>query len=744
MQQPFRGLGPLVLAGFLILGGCAAPDSSTQLELQASRSERLASQRLGDAGEVGKVRASQTSAEEWHTLTLAGRYNDPIVIMQPPAYNGRQPTTVRVRNVRARSFEFQSDEWDYLDGAHLTETLSYLVVDQGTQNLDGLRVTAGRLSVGQNEQRVALDGFSDTPVVLSQLQTQTRGGAALTRQREVSAASFRVKMQREEAAERTSGTEMVGYVAVEQGQGGRLEAATAPKVSDAWATLGFAPTCAAPALLAAMQTTNGNDSAALRLRNLSPNSAQIKVEEETSKGAETDHTAEVVGFLTLDLRAADSGASCNEEAKGEEGSAQKGGVTHQDRVIVPELAKPAPLERYSDPAFGSAVTRISSASAGGVVKPMYNTVQAWNADESRLILYHAGTQKRGHHLYDGRRYSYIKPLDIAPSDIEEVYWDSADSRYFYYVSKSTQVSYGDLIRYDVTNDQQRVLRDFSDICGSEVYPGGGNDVQMMSLNADLIGLRCNLASSAEPGDKTFYYRLSTDSVGPVKAIGTGTPYQPWYAAQSAPSAERVFLGGDVLSLDMKPQRSLDVNRYSNGKYRPEHAVLGRLWNGHDALYAVAFNVSPGGCDGGDAQGVGSLVAHDLETGTCRVLIGEDNGYGYPLSGVHPSALSYRDPGWIAVSSVGNGQLEYLSNGEVAPLLFSEIYLVNSDPAAPQVYRLAHTRTFGKSAQNGGYNGYFGEPHPVLSPSGTRILFGSDWYDSGSVDTYVIELPTYRP
>ncbi len=36
-------------------------------------------------------------------------------------------------------------------------------------------------------------------------------------------------------------------------------------------------------------------------------------------------------------------------------------------------------------------------------------------------------------------------------------------------------------------------------------------------------------------------------------------------------------------------------------------------------------------------------------------------------------------------------------------------------------------------------GYFGEPHPVISPSGTLVIFSSDWYDSGSVDTYVIDL-----
>lgn len=114
----------------------------------------------------------------------------------------------------------------------------------------------------------------------------------------------------------------------------------------------------------------------------------------------------------------------------------------------------------------------------------------------------------------------------------------------------------------------------------------------------------------------------------------------------------------------------------------------------------------------------------METGACRV-VGQSNGYGYPHSGVHPSALAYDRPGWVAVSSIGYGQLEYFESSEPAPLLLSELIVVNTDPGNEQVCRLAHTRTFGKDAQNSGYEGYFGEPYPVISPSGTRILFGSD-------------------
>ena len=37
-----------------------------------------------------------------------------------------------------------------------------------------------------------------------------------------------------------------------------------------------------------------------------------------------------------------------------------------------------------------------------------------------------------------------------------------------------------------------------------------------------------------------------------------------------------------------------------------------------------------------------------------------------------------------------------------------------------------------------------EAHTVPSPSGTRAVFGSDWGNGTSVDSYVLELPSYSP
>ena len=408
--------------------------------------------------------------------------------------------------------------------------------------------------------------------------------------------------------------------------------------------------------------------------------------------------------------------------------------THKKLVSVPLMSKPPFGRAYRDPAFGARVMRISNAGKGDVVKPMYSTIQSWNADESLLLLYHTGgnQDELGHHLYDGRSYKHLKKLDFTAKDIEEVYWHHSNPDILFYVSAYFK-DYGSFIQFNVRTGNKRELARFDQFCGREGVPVSGNDVMMPSWDDQLFGFRCNDGFGQ---DTAFSYRFSDGDIKST-SIGDGTPFQPWYAPMPTSTGKYYRLNGYILDSSLKKiVHQLDLSEFHS------HASLGRLANGHDAFFATAFDPSPNGCDGGKYQGVGSLVVHDLEEKTCRVVIGQHNGYGYPGSGTHVSSVAHRQPGWVLMSTIGYGRFEYLSNHQPAPLLFSEIYLANTDPKNPQICRIAHHRSFGKDAVNVSYNNYLGEPHATLSPSGTRLVFGSDWGNSGSVDTYVVELPAY--
>ena len=411
----------------------------------------------------------------------------------------------------------------------------------------------------------------------------------------------------------------------------------------------------------------------------------------------------------------------------------EGLFTSKERVAIPAVAKPPYMQYYREPAFGTKVIRITKAREGEVFKPAYSSMQAWNADESVMLLYRGG-ENSAHVLVDGKTYEFIRELDIVPSDIEEVWWSHTDPDIFYYVSKYSQ-DYGQFKQYSVSQNKSTKIRDFYDICGKKGLPTGGGDAQMQSLDDDLFGFRC-LAGQGNESWIMFTYKPSTDEVVHMP-LNEKVGWEPWSAPIPGPSGKELWLQGKVIDLDLKTIKfTHDMARHH------EHANIGVTHDGHDAVFQTVFDPSPKGCNDDMWQGVGHLVVHDMEDGSCRPVINEAKGYPYTTSGTHISAQAYKNPGWVVLSSVGYGSFDFFTNKRKATTLLSEVYLANTDPANEVVCRLAHHRSFGKDAERASYQPYFGEPHATISPSGTRVLFGSDWYDSGSVDAYVIELPAY--
>lgn len=369
-----------------------------------------------------------------------------------------------------------------------------------------------------------------------------------------------------------------------------------------------------------------------------------------------------------------------------------------------DVAKPGYLETIVDPSFGTIIRRISNGGDGTVTKPMYSTVQAWNADETRMILY---DQTNGvHQLLDGKTYAFIRNLDdILPDDIEQLYWDFNQADILYFLDKRTD----DYIKYTVSSGNKEVLVNLRELTGCTGGLSMGNDVQMPSWDNDVIGFRCE-------NNTAYAYRFSTQKLTTFNIDDVN-----YTAAMPAPSGQLFY--HNVSSYDTNGNLVTRLN-----KQKPEHSSLGKMANGTDADFTVTFNGGPnGGC-------LGNIVAYDLNTGDCLPVISEDLGYDYPKSGTHISAVAHKNPGWIAASMIGFEQ-------DGVKLLDQELVIARVEPGNVEVYRIGHHR-----ADEDQFD-YWGEPHAVISPTGTRVLFGSDWSgseDGKSVESYVVELPSYQP
>ncbi|PAP75965.1 hypothetical protein BSZ37_05680 [Rubrivirga marina] len=258
---------------------------------------------LAAVAEAGSATVSQASGAQWHAVAFQRPFADPVVVMGPPSSGDPEPVTVRVRNVTASGFEFQLDEWDYLDGVHGAETVAWLAVERGAHTLaDGRRVEAGTTAASGSMKTATFGSpFAAAPVVLGQIVTASRSEALTTRLRNVTATSFQVRLQTQESSSNV-GQETLAYVALEPGTTpGKTDVGrTTDRVTDAFAGITYGASFAqAPLFMASMQTLNGSDPSTLRHQSASPTGIQVRVEEEQSADAETAHGTEVVGYVAL-------------------------------------------------------------------------------------------------------------------------------------------------------------------------------------------------------------------------------------------------------------------------------------------------------------------------------------------------------------------------------------------------------------------------------------------------------------
>lgn len=126
--------------------------------------------------------------------------------MGPASYNDKSATTVRVKNIRRTaegktSFDWQFQEWSYLDQKHGQETVGFVIAETGKWKLaDGSYVVAGKTWATNSFNAVTFptNAYTAAPVVFSSVTTIETNVPYVTRTRFVTNKGFQVAVQAEE------------------------------------------------------------------------------------------------------------------------------------------------------------------------------------------------------------------------------------------------------------------------------------------------------------------------------------------------------------------------------------------------------------------------------------------------------------------------------------------------------------------------------------------------------------------
>ncbi|VAX10813.1 hypothetical protein MNBD_GAMMA26-2055, partial [hydrothermal vent metagenome] len=260
--------------------------------------------------QLSSIEIGEVSVEGlWKQVVLTKTFVDPVVVVKPASRNDDDPVVVRVRNVSAIGFEVRLQEWDYLDGQHLNERISYIVMERGHHILsDGTQVEAGRFDTSRMTGFDAVNfsqAFSTGPVVIASVTSFNEADAVVGRVTAVGANGFRYRLQEQESNARSHVVETVSYIAWELSQGTSdgvtFEVGhTGRVVNHRFHPISFSSSYASePLFLADMQTFYGGDTANLRWQSKSALGVSVQVDEEQSRDSEARHTKEAVGYVVL-------------------------------------------------------------------------------------------------------------------------------------------------------------------------------------------------------------------------------------------------------------------------------------------------------------------------------------------------------------------------------------------------------------------------------------------------------------
>lgn len=405
-------------------------------------------------------------------------------------------------------------------------------------------------------------------------------------------------------------------------------------------------------------------------------------------------------------------------------------------VSYTSVTKPALLANFTDPDFGTVIRRITDVVGqwSGVVSgdqptvtPVYPTIPAWSWDEAYMILYVRGSALGNYALLNGKTYAFISWLsNLQPNDLEQWIWDSnpATPYYVYFINGTI------MQRLDVRSNTTTNLHTFPHRTSWGTDP-------MYNYWGGLIALRDETTSQA------FVFNLAAGTESTRVALGTTGD-----APQMLPSGTLVYwsksetsLGGGSFYSD---GYTCDTNMGTQVRFKvnaEEHAdnTLDRT-TGHDIHISAQYSDE----NQRDAAGNpyvptlpnGSIIKEDLVTNVVTTIIGPDNGQPYPPGDTLVSCTAFLNRDWTCVGIEGNRAI-------TPTFLNQEIIIANH--MTGDYYRVAHNRTGQGTPPHAGTTfGYWGQPNVCMSPLGTRICFPSDWNGGISIDTYVIELPSYIP
>ena len=382
---------------------------------------------------------------------------------------------------------------------------------------------------------------------------------------------------------------------------------------------------------------------------------------------------------------------------------------------MPNFLEPSVGISYNDPSFNMPTMRITNARANGTTGyfPDYAKRQAWNVDESKMMLRSANGDV---HIFNGSNYAYINTLSSIQG-VQDIFWHPTNPLTIYY--------FLDNIFYSM-NVQTEVASPLFTF-GAYTYVSGTGEGNMSNNGNYVVAAGYN--ASYEIVDFLLFNIYTNSIVSTFNVYGLVTDFD-W--ASVSPLGNYIVI--DYASTIDAPYNGVEV-------FDTNFNFIWRLplGYGHSDLGLDVGNVEVLAMDVNDVDSNKTYINKYLLSDGNKTILLEMS----PDFDQHESCRNMNRQGWVYVSTFDYVGL--LTDDSTTWQPFEdEVFALNMDGSG-LVQRFAHhhSRRYSPYTPTSDSSVYFSEPHATVTKNGNRILFGSNWRlnmdQDTSVDAFVIDL-----
>jgi hypothetical protein len=256
----------------------------------------------GDTVEVGTTEGD----DGWTNITFSGPVGtSPVLVSRSQTRNGSNEIVTRHRNVSASGAEIRLQEEQGRDDEHSTETIGYIAAPRSTPN-----VTTGLVEATDEWVEGRLAGVPSTdPVVLGSVETFNGSNPVGVRMRNVGTSGFELFLQEEASADDET-AHTIEDVALFATTAGRMHDGSGAPIGEAgvldvdqpepgtWHTVSLDGNYTSPVVFAQIMTYNGEHPSHTRIRNVGPDSFDLKIEEWGYLDGR--HDTERIGYVVIE------------------------------------------------------------------------------------------------------------------------------------------------------------------------------------------------------------------------------------------------------------------------------------------------------------------------------------------------------------------------------------------------------------------------------------------------------------